>query len=59
MLCCFVLGYIRFGWIRGIWVGFSKFHSRVVLAHSTVSQEFAGLALSIGRQETLVSAVIR
>jgi len=31
----------------------------VVLAHSTVSQEFAGLALSIGRQETLVSAVIR
>jgi len=32
MLRCFVLGYIRFGWIRWIWVRFSKFHSRVVLA---------------------------
>jgi len=27
--------------------------------HLTVSQGFAGLAFSIGRQETLVSAVIR
>jgi len=32
MLRCFVLGYIRFGWIRWIWVRFSKFYSRVVLA---------------------------
>jgi len=32
MLRCFVLGYIRCGWIRWIWVRLSKFHSRVVLA---------------------------
>jgi len=32
MFRCFVLGYITFGWIRSIWVRYSKFQSRVVLA---------------------------